>query len=95
MPLLLAVLVERSTNAILIIAEDVHWPTYDSGSEQIIFQNNKTRIVKDDERVEPMRFQIQLALGQVRFLFTSAVTWPVLIGDRCRLEVCRLENNLR
>ncbi|GAA5994274.1 carboxylesterase/lipase family protein [Rhodotorula paludigena] len=45
-------------------SEDVHWPTYDSGSEQIIFQNNKTRIVKDDERVEPMRFQIQLALGQ-------------------------------
>ncbi|GAA6039277.1 hypothetical protein JCM8097_003240 [Rhodosporidiobolus ruineniae] len=42
----------------------VYWPTYDKSSQNLIFQNNETRVEKDDYRKEAQAYQIKLALGQ-------------------------------
>ncbi|GAA5837353.1 hypothetical protein JCM11251_004974 [Rhodosporidiobolus azoricus] len=45
-------------------AHAVYWPTYDKASQNIIFQNNKTRIEADNYRSEAIQLQIDLALGK-------------------------------
>ncbi|BGP19130.1 hypothetical protein JCM10213v2_007217 [Rhodosporidiobolus nylandii] len=45
-------------------AQDLYWPTYDKSSQNMIFQNNKTRLEKDDYRQEAIQLQIDLALGK-------------------------------
>ncbi|GAA5891604.1 hypothetical protein JCM6882_004527 [Rhodosporidiobolus microsporus] len=47
-------------------AHEIYWPTYDKDSQNLIFQNNKTRVDKDDYRSEGIELQIKIALGQVK-----------------------------
>ncbi|GAA6039281.1 hypothetical protein JCM8097_003242 [Rhodosporidiobolus ruineniae] len=42
----------------------VYWPTYDKSSQNLIFQNNRTRLEKDDYRKEAIEYQVKLGLGQ-------------------------------
>ncbi|ORY88206.1 alpha/beta-hydrolase [Leucosporidium creatinivorum] len=43
---------------------ELYWPRHDEGQENLIFQNGKTRVEKDDYRKEGQEYLIELATGQ-------------------------------
>lgn len=43
--------------------ENLHWPRYDQEQENLVLQNNKTRVEKDDYRQEGRQFLIELGTG--------------------------------